>query len=176
MTNRGKKRALSLALTLALLLGLFPTAALADEGLPACHPAHDADCGYMETVEGAPCKHELGEHDDACGYAEGTPEIPCSLDCADTDGDGTIDHAEGCAYAPAAAGTPSGHVEHDADCGYIETVEGAPCKHACNLCAPEDSAPEDSGGGERREESGLLCMERPGKKHVKEDGNEVYNG
>ena len=148
MTNRGKKRALSLALTLALLLGLFPTAALADEGLPACHPAHDTDCGYIETVEGAPCKHELGEHDAACGYAEGTPEIPCSLDCADTDGDGTIDHAEGCAYAPAAAGTPCGHVEHDADCGYIEAVEGAPCKHACNLCAPEDSAPEDSGGGE----------------------------
>ena len=159
MTNRGTKRALALCLSLAMLLGLLPTAAFAagTDGPCPNHPAHDADCGYIEAVEGTPCKHELGEHDDVCGYTEGTPEIPCDLGCTELDETGAVRHAADCAYTPAVAGTPCAHLAEgrhkvndgeagregpeggDADCGYVAAVEGHSCDHACELCAPKDA-------------------------------------
>ena len=142
MTNRGKKRALALCLSLALLVGLLPAAAFAAEEGPPCenHPTHEG-CGYVAAVEGQPCKHELGEHDAACGWTEGTPEIPCDLGCAELDESGAVLHREGCAYTPAVAGTPCAHLAeglHDADCGYMAAVAEHPCGHACDLCAALD--------------------------------------
>lgn len=91
-------------------------------GLCPHHPAHTADCGYIEATLGSPCTHthnadclfvpQDGDecnhtHDATCGYTEGVDEIPCDQDCIDTDGDGLIDHASECAFQPAQEGTPA---------------------------------------------------------------------
>jgi len=119
------KRILSVCLTCALLLGMLPLPALAlepdSEGLCPHHTEHSYEvCGYMEAVEGQPCGHV---HDGDCGFVEAVPEVPCNMDCAETDGDGQIVHAEGCAYAPEVEDVPCQH-EHDGECGYVEAVEG----------------------------------------------------
>ena len=115
----------------------------ASEGTPCVHE-HDENCGYTEAVEGSPCGHEHDEscgyaeaaegtlcgheHDESCGYSEAVEEIPCDMDCADEDGDGSIDHQDGCAYRPGQEGSPCSH-EHDESCGYAEAAEGTPCVH-----------------------------------------------
>ena len=88
MTNRGTKRVLALCLSLALLLGMLPPAAFAagTDGPCENHPAHDADCGYIE----------------------GTLEIPCDKGCTELDEAGAVRHAADCAYV-AAAGHPCDH-------------------------------------------------------------------
>lgn len=87
-----RKRALSVTLVLALCLSLLPAPALA-----------------AETENGGTCPHHM-EHTQDCGYAEPAAEVPCDMDCADADGDGVIDHADGCACAPASDGRPCGYV------------------------------------------------------------------
>ena len=146
MRTKRKSRLLSLGLCLCMLLGILPMSGMIYAAETPCpnHPAHTAECGYAEAVEGAPCKHiEAGEHDENCGYTAGTLEAACDLGCTELGEDGQTVHAEGCAYAPAVPGTPCKHEqgEHDEACGYIEAVEGQPCAHACELCAPADSGP-----------------------------------
>ena len=106
-------------------------------GLCEHHTEHDADCGYVEAVEGTGCQHT---HDENCGYVEAKDEVPCY--CADQDGDGVIDHAEGCGYQAPVEGQLCNHV-HDADCGYAEAVEGQPCGYVCEICAKVESDPSD---------------------------------
>lgn len=129
------------------------------EGKPCAH-IHDETCGYAEPGEGAPCAHT---HDNACGYSEGTEEIPCDMGCADTDGDGQVNHAEDCAYTPVGGGSPCTHGHNDA-CGYAaptegqacrhlhddvcgckEAVEGSPCEFVCEICSADSDALLDSG-------------------------------
>ena len=74
------KRWLSVLLCLCIILPClngFTLAAQADgrQGLCEHHPAHTADCGYVEAVEGRPCVHV---HSEVCGYAEGTQGSPCT--------------------------------------------------------------------------------------------------
>ena len=107
-----KKRFLSVLLSVLLVLGSIPVTAMAETteseetGLCEHHPQHTAECGYMEAQE----------------------EIPCNMGCADTDGDGTVDHAKGCTYQPA--------------------VEGHPCTYVCEICNPKDSGEEEAAGME----------------------------
>ena len=62
-----KKRLLASLMALCLLVGLFPTAAMAagieDEGLCPHHTEHTAECGYAAPTEGTPCTHV---HTEAC--------------------------------------------------------------------------------------------------------------
>lgn len=44
-------------------------------GLCKHHPEHDAQCGYVEAVEGAACTHV---HDSECGYVEAVESAPCT--------------------------------------------------------------------------------------------------
>lgn len=107
-----KKRFLSVLLSVLLVLGSIPVTAMAETteseeiGLCEHHPQHTAECGYIEAQE----------------------EIPCNMGCADTDGDGTVDHAKGCTYQPA--------------------VEGQPCTYVCEICNPQDSGEEEDAGTE----------------------------
>lgn len=55
------------------------------------HTEHDADCGYVEAVEGAECQHI---HDENCGYVEAKDEVPCY--CPWDEAAGMVVHAEGC--------------------------------------------------------------------------------
>ncbi len=130
-----KHRIISALTALALIVGLCPTWAFAEEpvsdtGLCDHHTAHTVECGYSAPTEGAACGHA---HDDTCGCAAAADEVPCGMDCVDTDGDGEIDHAEGCAYTPAVAERPCQHV-HDDACGYVPEEEGAPCGNDCRVC------------------------------------------
>ena len=45
------------------------------DGLCEHHPAHSADCGFVEAVEGRPCAHV---HSEEYGCTEGTPGAPCT--------------------------------------------------------------------------------------------------
>lgn len=136
----------AVCLALAVVLGASPvlpvigaeqgTESRGAGGLCEHHPAHDAQCGYAEAVEGHPCGHV---HDESCGYQEAVEEIPCDMDCTDEDGDGSIDHQEGCAYRPGTQGHACSHI-HDESCGYAEAVEGKPCTFVCQACAKENEA------------------------------------
>ena len=96
---------------------------------------HDANCGYVEAIEGHPCEHV---HDEKCGYVEAQKEIPCDMNCVDKDGDGIIDHDEKCSYRPAIEGHPCEHV-HDDKCGYVEAVQGQPCQYEEQLKAQQEA-------------------------------------
>ncbi|MFR7590837.1 MAG: InlB B-repeat-containing protein [Longibaculum sp.] len=96
---------------------------------------HDANCGYVEAIEGHPCEHV---HDEKCGYVEAQKEIPCDMNCVDKDGDGIIDHDEKCSYRPAIEGHPCEHV-HDDNCGYVEAVQGQPCQYEEQLKAQQEA-------------------------------------
>ena len=135
MLNKVRKRVLSVILTLTILLSLCPPYAPVSaepvyDGLCVHHPAHTAECGYGEAVEGQLCTHI---HDGSCGYVEAAEGIPCDKECTDRDGDGIADHAQECAYLPAAEGSPCTHT-HDETCGYAEGVEASPCTYAVNGC------------------------------------------
>ena len=109
-----KKRLLASLMALCLLVGLFPTAAMAagieDEGLCPHHTEHTAECGYAAPTEGTPCTHV---HTEAC-YSDGI--LPT---------DGEEKPADACAHV------------HDAECGYSEGIEGSPCNFVCNVCPVE---------------------------------------
>ncbi len=100
------------------------------------HTEHDADCGYVEAVEGADCQHI---HDENCGYVEAKDEVPCY--CPWDEAAGMVVHAEGCGYQAPVEGQPCNHV-HDADCGYVEAVEGQPCGYVCEICSGEEIGSE----------------------------------
>ncbi len=125
-------------MALILCLASVPAAAVdgaarPTEGLCIHHSAHDAACGYQEGTPAQPCNHV---HDAACGYREPIGEVPCDMGCADTNGDGAIDHAAGCAYRPAQEAQPCNHV-HDAACGYQAAGTASPCAYAqagCPYC------------------------------------------
>lgn len=107
-----KKRFLSVLLSVLLVLGSIPVTAMAET---------------TESEENGLCEHHP-QHTDECGYIEAQEEIPCNMGCADMDGDGTVDHAEGCTYQPA--------------------VEGQPCTYVCEICNPQDSGEEEAAGME----------------------------
>lgn len=132
------RQLLLMLMALILCLASVPAAAVdgaarPTEGLCIHHPAHDAACGYQEGTPAQPCNHV---HDAACGYREPIGEVPCDMGCADTNGDGQIDHAAGCAYRPAQEAQPCNHV-HDAACGYQAAGTASPCAYAqagCPYC------------------------------------------
>ena len=125
-----KKRLLASFLSLVLILGLLPTAALAagieDDGLCPHHTEHTAECGYAAPTEETPCAHV---HTAEC-YSDGT--LP-------TEGEEKV--ADVCTHV------------HDAECGYSEGSEGSPCTFVCSICPVEsmiealpayaDATPED---------------------------------
>lgn len=88
--NMKKRKWLSLFLSVAMVMTVFPTNALAEGG---------------KTAAEEPCIHHI-IHTEDCGWAAAQAEIPCDKDCSDTDGDGVIDHAEDCAYTTATEGSP----------------------------------------------------------------------
>ena len=132
------RQLLLMLMALILCLASVPAAAVdgaarPTEGLCIHHSAHDAACGYQEGTPAQPCNHV---HDAACGYREPIGEVPCDMGCADTNGDGAIDHAAGCAYRPAQEAQPCNHV-HDAACGYQAAGTASPCAYAqagCPYC------------------------------------------
>lgn len=132
------RQLLLMLMALILCLASVPAAAVdgaarPTEGLCIHHSAHDAACGYQEGTPAQPCNHV---HDAACGYREPIGEVPCDMGCADTNGDGQIDHAAGCAYRPAQEAQPCNHV-HDAACGYQAAGTASPCAYAqagCPYC------------------------------------------
>ena len=109
-----KKRLLASFLSLVLILGLLPTAALAagieDDGLCPHHTEHTAECGYAAPTEETPCAHV---HTAEC-YSDGT--LP-------TEGEEKV--ADVCTHV------------HDAECGYSEGSEGSPCTFVCSICPVE---------------------------------------
>lgn len=125
-----KKRLLASFLSLVLILGLLPTAALAagtgDDGLCPHHTEHTAECGYAAPTEGTPCTHV---HAAEC-YSDGS--LPA---------DDEEKEADACAHV------------HDTACGYSEGSEGSPCTFVCSICPVEamiealptyaDATPED---------------------------------
>ena len=143
---REKKRGRRwLALLLCMLMILssnfsFAVAAGAeDTGLCEHHPAHTADCGYIEATAIQPCQHV---HDENCGYVAAVPETPCDKNCTDTDGDGVIDHAADCAYKAAVPEQSCNHI-HDESCGYVAAIAGSPCTYECENCSTEQGDEEN---------------------------------
>ena len=127
-TRTMAKRWLALVLCLCMTCSSALTFVSAAEkqtntgGLCEHHKSHTAECGYVEAVAGHPCAHVHDEncgyrepaeeipcthtHDASCGYQEAKAEIPCDKGCIDVDGDGNIDHQEGCSYQPAERNSP----------------------------------------------------------------------
>ena len=59
MKRKRKGQSRLLSLTLCLLAGIFPMTGITYAAETSCpnHQTHDAECGYVEAVEGAPCNH-----------------------------------------------------------------------------------------------------------------------
>lgn len=110
-----KKRLLASLLSLAMVLTMLPSAALAtdieDDGLCSHHTEHTAECGYAAPTEGMPCTHA---HTAEC-YSDGL--VPA---------DGEEKAADTCT-----------HTQHDETCGYSEGSEGSPCTFDCSICPVE---------------------------------------
>ena len=122
------------------------------------HPAHTADCGYVEAVEGSACTHEhtdecyrtvtecVHEHGEECyekkltceNTGEGhehtdecyTEILNCAHECSEESG--CIREELDCKHV------------HDESCGYVEAVEGHPCTHSCELCSGQEKENTDS--------------------------------
>lgn len=107
------RRPLAMLLTVVMLLGLLPTAALAaeEDGICPHHPAHTEECGYAAPIEGQPCGHV---HTEEC-YSDGV------LPAGDEEKE-----ADTCT-----------HGEHDAYCGYVEASAESPCRYECGVCPVE---------------------------------------
>ena len=138
---RTRKRIGAALLAAALVLSQLGATAYAVEspagtGLCEHHTAHDAVCGYVETIPGHDCEHE---HTPDC-Y---TDELICGMDedaeQTATDSDAGHTHGQAC-YA---LDCPHERGEHTTDCGYIEAVPGTPCGYFCEVCAGEPD--KDSG-------------------------------
>ena len=105
-----KKRILSLAMALFVILSMLPTAAFAQDsgvaigasGLCPHHTQHGADCGYTEGIPEQPCTHEHTEecyapvtscvhtHDESCGGL--ADQSACTHVCGEDTGCITILH------------------------------------------------------------------------------------
>ena len=107
------RRPLAMLLTVVMLLGLLPTAALAaeEDGICPHHPAHTEECGYAAPIEGQPCGHV---HTEEC-YSDGV------LPAGDEEKE-----ADTCT-----------HGEHDAYCGYVAGSAENPCRYECGVCPVE---------------------------------------
>ena len=161
----GKRRFLSVLLSLVLILGTIPITAMAErtesEGTGLCehHPQHTAECGYTEGSEGTPCNHEhtedcytlvtscVHEHIDECYPAEsvsaGTatpsqPEEAEPTECTHvcSEESGCITEILDCKH------------EHDEACGYTPATQGTPCTYVCEICNPQDSGETEGAGTE----------------------------
>ena len=141
-----KRRVLSLIITLALCLNLFPVWALAAEaetgdGLCPHHAAHTDTCGYASPVQEQACTHTHGdgcyttetvcvhEHTDQCysdsaDAAEAAGSVSCAHIC--TEDSGCVTQTLSCPHV------------HDDACGYVPGNPGAPCAFVCQLCPIED--------------------------------------
>ncbi|WP_313525215.1 S-layer homology domain-containing protein [Anaerotignum sp.] len=155
-----KKRLLSLLLVLCMVFTMMPVGAFATEtGMPTGtsstqdatlwehHTEHNEDCGYAPETAEVQCNHQ---HNEDCGFIQAkelvpsTEEIFCDKDCTDPDGDGNINHADGCAYTPATVETPAvegipcNH-EHEDTCGYAPATKGSACSHICEDCVATEA-------------------------------------
>ena len=162
MRSTRKQRVLSLLLCMALLFSQIGTTALAEGaqentgGLCEHHPAHTAECGYAEALEGHGCTHE---HRSDCyklvekcvhqHTAECYPEDDAVSDNAATPSDAKQKEPTECTHV---CSEETGCItkvldcphEHDGDCGYIEAVEGHPCGYVCTICNPDDGISGDT--------------------------------
>lgn len=128
---------------------LSVTAAGKTEAACQNHTEHTADCGYVETVEGAECTHE---HTDECYstvtecvHEHGTECYEKALTCENAEEghehtDECYTEALICAHVCSGeSGCISRELDckhvHDESCGYVEAVEGQPCTHSCELCS-----------------------------------------
>ena len=59
MRTKRKTRLLSLGMCLCMLFSIFSLSGITYAAETSCpnHQTHDAECGYVEAVEGAPCTH-----------------------------------------------------------------------------------------------------------------------
>ena len=156
---RTRKRIGAALLAAALVLSQLGATAYAVEspagtGLCEHHTAHDAVCGYVETIPGHDCEHE---HTPDC-Y---TDELICGMDedaeQTATDSDAGHTHGQAC-YALDCSHERG---EHTTDCGYIEAVPGTPCGYVCEVCAGEPD--KDSGKEEPTiSGNGLTAPEKTG--------------
>lgn len=141
------KRMVSFVLSMTMVFSLTGAPVLAGEHIHSdergyseeslcTHVVHDAECGYVESVEAGTCTHV---HEESCGYAPVQETVPCGHSCSSegcpmkADGSGKYDcqhtsHSAECGYQAAFPGNPCSHV-HDANCSYTEAAEGSPCKH-----------------------------------------------
>lgn len=119
-------RGVGLAMTLTMVLGQLPAAALAaqDDGLCAHHPAHTTDCGFAS--EGV-CSH-------SCTLDNGCVTLSCThthvATCFDTEGNSLCRHDCGKDAACGQEETNCLHTAHGS-CGY---ENGEPCEFAENGC------------------------------------------
>lgn len=95
--SKDLKKAVSFATVVALCTNLLTVSAITviaeETGLCEHHPAHTAECGYAEAVEGVPCTHICGDecavscihtaHDELCNYVETVTGSPCVFECND---------------------------------------------------------------------------------------------
>ena len=124
--HRKMMRSVSLLVSAVLLLSMMlPVFALGETKVGPCehHTQHDSNCGYVAAGGGIDCNH---------------PD-----ECADTDGDGKIEHIEGCAYQSAKAGHP--------------------CEYVCPICnaTPEPATEEPTPTDEPTEEPTPEVTEEP---------------
>lgn len=119
-------RGMGLAMTLTMMLGQLPPAALAAEndGICAHHPAHTVDCGYASDGE---CSH-------SCTMNNGCVILSCThthvATCFDTEGKSLCRHDCGKDAACGQEKTDCLHTAHGS-CGY---AEGEICEFAENGC------------------------------------------
>lgn len=114
-TKNLKKGLLSWLLCVSMAAGSLPASVQATEteanGLCEHHPAHTAECGYIEAVAGSKCTHQ---HDGNCIQITDTG-------CVHVHGE------NGCTYTPAQEAVYCGHVCSTESCGYVEAVAEVPC-------------------------------------------------
>ena len=127
--NKRQKRILSIVLALSMIASMAAPGTAYGEGSPS--PDRFAENNGPDKTA---CAHI---HDETCGYSEGTARIPCDKGCADLDGDGAVEHEDGCAYSPETVGIPCTHV-HDELCGGLENPLGP-------ADDPSDTLPEEGG-------------------------------
>ena len=167
------RRATALLLSVAMLFTMSGTPVYAvsggkdagTTGLCEHHPAHTADCGYVEAQPGTPCSHE---HTEECYRLVEKCVHKHTAECYPEEDDSEDDATP--SNAKALEPTECSHVcsedtgciikvldcphEHDADCGYTKGTEGSPCAFVCDICNAEDS-----GKQEKPEPKECVCEE-----------------
>ena len=139
-------------------------------GLCEHHPAHTADCGYVEAQPGTPCSHEhteecyrlvekcVHEHTAECYPEEDDSEddatpsnakaletAECSHECSEDTG--CITKVLDCPHEHEVNGGETdreGGLGRDEDCGYTKGTEGSPCTYVCDICNAADSGKQEN--------------------------------